>query len=1091
MRVGTDWHFTTGEGDVHIFADSESRVVRGHAVKLPGAFLELARKENRLIVTQWDVDYGEVQRFVFAAERVDDALTLVLAGIENACGDGIELTWGASGRMTRLRQRAEKRTIIVNYSEAGRIRSLALLADSGVQIELVRYEYNDAGCLSAAFDRRGLATRYEYDAHFRVSREILKDGAVYSYKYDEKGRCIHFSGLDHYNEKRLRFLDNARTTIVTNSYGKSSVYRYLPSGQIVSETDPTGNTQSTVFDEYNRIIARVDAIGATTRYSYDEDGNRDSVTDPLGNTYRFVFNAHHQAVSITNPLGKTWLREYDSQQRLVTSTNPANEQWTIGYDEVGNPSIITDPLGATRRLRFTNGLVTEMTDWMGNSTRFAWDEFGRVIERVGPVHDRTTVRYDPTGNPEEVELPDGGRLRATYDSGGNLSSFTNAKGHTSRLRYGPCGRLLEAVDPLGRAIRYLWGTEPKRLNAVINEKGEIFSYIHDDLGRVVRERSFDGREQAFDYDRRGHCVAFTNGNGETLRLKRDAAGQLVKATRADGEITSYEYDSVGKLVAGLNSDIPVWFEYDDAGRLIREIQGQDWVRTYYNAVGEVIRTQTSFDHEVRYELDPNSSVLKLVTGNNDTITFERDARGFETGRQMPGGLRLKQLFDSMGRLLEQRVNRTLDWRVTYSSPELRTAAGNEVVKRSYRYDPDGLVLSIKDGKWGSTAYAYDPAERLLNALRKEGLNEHFDFDATDNLTRIRQEGLTSVDDACIYGPGNRLLQRGDTRYEYDLDGRLVRKTEAASTGQPQVWLYSWDVLGQLKGLIRPDGTEWEYKYDAFGRRVAKLGPKSIRQFLWNGDVIIHERQDSGHPVAWITESRSFAPLAKVQDGKFFTLLNDHLGTPREMFDSSGDLVWAANWTAWGQIERKQHPLSKQDCPFRFQGQYFDDESQLHYNRFRYYDPENGRFIGPDPIGLAGGVNLYQYVHNPIAWVDVLGLTGDPAKATHITYEGVKDGKPYIGYASMPGLGRTPEEVLAYRYPNTDHFDVAPKAFYVGDGQAGKNTARGLEQRVFEDRGGLKGTSNKQNPVGENNPNRDTYLAAADEERAKTKKPCAQ
>ncbi|MNJ43597.1 putative deoxyribonuclease RhsC [compost metagenome] len=151
-----------------------------------------------------------------------------------------------------------------------------------------------------------------------------------------------------------------------------------------------------------------------------------------------------------------------------------------------------------------------------------------------------------------------------------------------------------------------------------------------------------------------------------------------------------------------------------------------------------------------------------------------------------------------------------------------------------------------------------------------------------------------------------------------------------------------------------------------------------------------------------------------------------------------------------------------------------------YNTFRYYDPEIGRYITQDPVSLLGGINLYQYAINPLGWLDPLGWAGNPANATHITYEGIKNGKPYIGYASKPGLGHSAQDVLAYRYSNTAHFDVPPEPFFVGDGQAGKDIARGLEQRVFEDRGGLEGTSNKQNPVGKNNPNGARYLAAADE-----------
>ena len=97
----------------------------------------------------------------------------------------------------------------------------------------------------------------------------------------------------------------------------------------------------------------------------------------------------------------------------------------------------------------------------------------------------------------------------------------------------------------------------------------------------------------------------------------------------------------------------------------------------------------------------------------------------------------------------------------------------------------------------------------------------------------------------------------------------------------------------------------------------------------------------------------------------------------ELAGSDGNLAWIGQYRAWGKLTKATDgsgdPITT-DNPFRFQGQYHDEETGLHYNRFRYYDPEIGRFTTQDPIELMGGANLYQYAPNPTGWVDPLGLS---------------------------------------------------------------------------------------------------------------------
>ncbi|WP_249126980.1 RHS repeat-associated core domain-containing protein, partial [Aeromonas popoffii] len=111
------------------------------------------------------------------------------------------------------------------------------------------------------------------------------------------------------------------------------------------------------------------------------------------------------------------------------------------------------------------------------------------------------------------------------------------------------------------------------------------------------------------------------------------------------------------------------------------------------------------------------------------------------------------------------------------------------------------------------------------------------------------------------------------------------------------------------------------------------------------------------------------------DAEVFHYQLDHLGTPLALTLDTGATAWQVRYRAYGNVWREE--IAEVATPLRFQGQYFDAETGLHYNRHRYYQPETGRFITPDPIGLAGGLNNYQYAPNPTGWVDPLGLSNKP------------------------------------------------------------------------------------------------------------------
>ncbi len=236
---------------------------------------------------------------------------------------------------------------------------------------------------------------------------------------------------------------------------------------------------------------------------------------------------------------------------------------------------------------------------------------------------------------------------------------------------------------------------------------------------------------------------------------------------------------------------------------------------------------------------------------------------------------------------------------------------------------------------------------------------------------------------------NRLTTWQQLFYRYDAWGNLVSRRH----GQHEQH-YAYDADNRLI-RARGRGPEGEftahYHYDALGRRVRKTvdyrnrGTETTR-FLWQGYRLLQEQRDNATRRTWSYDPASpWAPLAAIEQAgnapqaDIYWLHTDLNSAPLEVTDADGNLRWSGQYDTFGEL-RGQTPGSDglrtsaaYAQPLRFAGQYQDNESGLHYNLFRYYEPEVGRFTTQDPIGLAGGWNLYQYAPNPYTCVDPLGL----------------------------------------------------------------------------------------------------------------------
>ena len=186
--------------------------------------------------------------------------------------------------------------------------------------------------------------------------------------------------------------------------------------------------------------------------------------------------------------------------------------------------------------------------------------------------------------------------------------------------------------------------------------------------------------------------------------------------------------------------------------------------------------------------------------------------------------------------------------------------------------------------------------------------------------------------------------------------------------------YTWDALNRLVKVEQAGAVVATYCYDSQNRRIRKsVGDRTIHYHYDMNNLLIAETLADGTPL------RDYfylggEPLAlreyKTNPGTYY-FLNDHLGTPQQLVKPDGTVVWKAAYLPYGVAQMQLGTITNN---LRFPGQYFDSETGLHYNWHRFYDPGTGRYISADPIGLAGGMNLYAYVQNDsVNWVDPWGL----------------------------------------------------------------------------------------------------------------------
>ncbi len=801
-----------------------------------------------------------------------------------------------------------------------------------------------------------------------------------------------------------QFLPLLLSLAIANVYADQSIsYTYNSNGQVATMDGPRTDVSDITQYQYNasgQLSKQINAVGHTTTYnSYDKSGNPSMVTDANGIVTTFTYT----------PEG--WL----------ASSITAGAKTSYTYDAIGQ--------------------VTKVTLPDNSSLTYQWDDAKRLISITNNLKESMTYRYDAMGNSIEETVKKGTtitqQVKRQFDELGRLKTLIKANNKAYEFTYGNHNSPLSVKSPNGNTDSYTYDGI-NRLTRIYNSNTKEYGeYRYDLANNTTFARGKGASATTYSYDKTNNLTLENSPARKAINYEYDEAGNLIKETNARGNITQYRYDAINRLIQQIYPNKPdnnVTFTYDqpvtgfyNIGQLTnvkdkagtteynynnlgllaqQKIQltldgkplGSQQITNYtYDNVGRVL----SADYgtlSLKYTRNAGGQVTSLTmskAGKNtvlaNTITYASFA-SYITGLKWGNGLVLSRQYDLDGQLTQQKIG---------------------TVTTNYQYDLNGNITQIADSQFGTTNYQYDTFNRLIKEQGKTSADYSYDV-AGNRLTKNNASGLQELN----YYESNVINSYYNKWYiTSDAMGNLVTTDNKRTGNYTQ---YQYDESNRFSEVIKVNGNSQtllaRYIHNAFGERTIKANADgSISTFIYNdqGQLVqeaqYNTSQQKQKEIYWVWLDT--LPIAQIeipfinnmQGSQTISYLHgDHLNTPRWATNASKQVVWSWQSDAYGATMANEDPRNtgvKTNVPLRFPGQYFDIETGFHYNYFRTYIPDLGRYSQSDPIGLEGGWNTFVYVDgNPLKYIDQTGksplaplgacLAGPPACAGGVVVSGI-------------------------------------------------------------------------------------------------------
>lgn len=729
------------------------------------------------------------------------------------------------------------------------------------------------------------------------------------------------------------------------------------------------------------------------------DGTLASVTDQLGNVFSFQYDDYRRLKKSTSPGHGSQLQsflyygaaqgvdDYTFTDSDATYSISGNELITTVYDENRRRSSVTTGNGSPTPYATTNwnydpnGNVLSVVSpleqsgqqFAGKSTSFTYDARNRLMSSVDALNDTTTIKYDAGGRRASVTRPNGQVV--TFDS---FDAMNRLLQQTVKQSPNP--------DSVSNDTYYTSGL----LNTFTDPRNSTYSYSYDQIGRKTKMTYPDSSNdfETWHFDAAGRVDTFTNRATNVDTLGYDNLNRLTTSTWNDGitPAVTYGYDVASRLTSIVNSNATISRSYSNDGLLASEtskyadITPRTVIYTY-DSNNNRSSIQYPDGTHFYYHYNSRNQISELFDGNSNSLAiFGYDLDGNLTSRTPTNNTSSSYAYDAVDRVTHishalNGMTRTFDYAydsVSNRKWQKRDGTSGDVFGYDMNNQSSSVLLNVANPDTtapGAQTINYDAAGNF-STFNAEGQNHSYSTNALSQYTTRDSStasyspngNMTAGFDASSYSydARNRLLsasKAGTTdTFQYDGLNRQVRRT--SGTGSPVYNVYDgWNLIAEYAaGTTTPTNA---YLYGATG---------VLKNFVTNR----YYYQDG---------SASTSHLADASGNLLEWYRYDLQGTP---------IVYNASNTQLAAPPNVRH---------LFNGEQWYSELGLYDLRNRFYSPDIGRFLQSDPLGHAGGDNLYRYCsNNPLKWNDAFGLW-DASGVTYSNY--VQAAQPGVVVTGSP------------------------------------------------------------------------------------------